>query len=125
AYQLKIDLLTKFNRANEVLPWMEKSSSADPLNVNLKMMLAQQYAAHKKTALAESTYLALADESPNEDIYRGLFGLPRPNAGRYILGQFDRAIQVATKKPPEAGNLRAGEQARAMLAVLRDDAAIA
>lgn len=125
AYQLKIDLLTKLKRANEVLPWMEKASSADPLNVNLKLMLAQQYVAHKKTALAESTYLALADEAPSEDIYRGLFRLSRPNAGRYILGEFDRAVKLASKDQAGPGSLRAGEQGRAMLAVLRDDAPIA
>jgi tetratricopeptide (TPR) repeat protein len=123
AYQLKIDLLTKLNRAKEALPWLEKTSKADPLNVNLKKLLAEQYAVHKQTALAEATYLALADDAPNDEIYRGLFRLPRPNPGRFILAQFDGAIQLASKK--EAGSLRAAEQGRAMLAVLREDAILA
>ncbi len=125
AYQLKIDLLAKLKRADEVLPWLETTANADRLNVNLKLLLAQQYAAHRKTALADEVYQSLADESPSDDIYRGLFRLPRPDPGRFILAQFDKTVQLAAQKPPEAGTMRAAEQARAMLAVLKEDAPIA
>jgi tetratricopeptide (TPR) repeat protein len=125
AYQLKIDLLTQLKRSKEILPWLEKTSVVDRHNVNLKLMLARQFAAEKKIVQADDVFQSLADDSPSDDVYRGLFRLQRPEAGRFILSQFDKAIRLASKKPPEAGSLRAGEQARAMIAVFREDAPIA
>lgn len=124
AYDLKIDLLTKLKRTSEILPWLEKTAIADRHNINIKLMLAKQYAAEKKIARADDVYQSLAEESPSEDVYRGLFRLQRPDAGRYILGQFDKAVRLGTKKPPEPGTMRAADQARAMISVFRDDAPI-
>lgn len=124
-YQLKMDILTQMKRANEILPWLERASLGDKHNVTLKLILARQYAAEKKLAQADDVYQALADDSPSEDVYRALFRLQRPDAGRYILNQFDKALRQANKKAPDVGNLRAGEQARAMLSVFKEDAALA
>jgi tetratricopeptide (TPR) repeat protein len=125
AYQFKIETLAKLNRSGDILPWLERASGADKHNVNLKLILAQQYALQKRVPQAEAAYLALADEAPSEEVYRGLFQLPRKNTGLFVLAHFDKAVKLASKKPIEAGSMRAGEQARAMLALLRDDAPIA
>lgn len=127
-YQLKIELLTKLGRSAEVLPWLEQASRADALNVNLRLLLAQQYAAGKKLDQAERVYKALTEESPTEDVYRGFFGLYRSTplvVGERMLTELDRAVRLASKKPPEPGTVRAADQARAMLAVLREDGELA
>lgn len=125
AYQLKIELLNQLKRGGEVVPWLEKTVQVDRHNVSLRLLLAKQYAVDKKFAQADDVYQSLADESPSDEVYKGLFRLQRPEAGRFMLGQFDKAIRLGTKKPPEAGSLRAAEQARAMLGVFREEAAIA
>lgn len=125
AYQIKIDLLKKLGRDSDVLNWLQGASKDDALNVSLKVLLANQYALRKMMPQAEATFEALAEDSPSEDVYRGLFRLERPQQGAYILRQLETAVSLATKKPAEAGTLRAAEQARAILAVLKDDAAIA
>lgn len=123
-YQLKIELLGKLGRSAEVVPWLEQASRADALNVNLRLLLAQQYAAGRRLDQAERVYQALAVESPSEDVYRGYFGLYRqaPKVlGERILAELDRAVVLGSKKAAESGTLRAADQARAMLAVLRED----
>lgn len=125
AYQIKIDLLKKLGREGETIAWLQGASKNDALNVTLKVLLANQYAQRKMTALAEATFEALAEDSPSEDVYRGLFKLERPQQGAYMLRQLETAVSLATKKPGEAGTLRAVEQARAILAVLKDDAVLA
>jgi tetratricopeptide (TPR) repeat protein len=120
AYQMKIDALNKLGRTAEVVPWLEQASRADALNVNLKMLLAQQYAATGAVDRAEQVYEALANDSPSEDIYRAYFKLYREHvkdAGQRMLQRFDVAVTAGTKKQGDG----ATAQARAMLTVFRDD----
>src|SRR5262249_30169105 len=111
-------------RKGAILPWLEQASRTDALNINLKMLLAQQYAAAGSLPQAEGVYEALIDDSPSEELYRAYFKLFREHkadAGQRMLERFNAALVLASRKPPEAGTPKAGSQARAMLAVLRDD----
>ena len=128
-YQIKIECLAKLNWRDKTLPWLEGAVVADPLNVNLKLILAGQYAEARQIVQAERLYKTLADDAPSEDVYRALFRLIKDGpagAGTRILVLFDKAVTLASKDdPPQAGSIRASEQARAMFGVFRDDPVVA
>lgn len=126
AYEMKIGLLEKVNKQAAVIPFLEEASRADANNVGLKVFLAKQYARGKQHAQAEKLYKALANESPNQDIYRGLFQLYQemPSAGMFVaLNLLDKALEDANnaKGPPGLP----AQQAKAMITALRDDGALA
>jgi tetratricopeptide (TPR) repeat protein len=124
-YKLRLDILGKLDRKAERLPWLEQISQADPLNVNLKMLLADEYAVAGMVSKSEGVYRDLVAESPSEDAYRAYFRLmfERDRTGNQkILECFDAALRLGSKKPPEQGTARAAAQARAMLSVLREEA---
>jgi tetratricopeptide (TPR) repeat protein len=122
---MRLDLLAKLGRNAEGLPWLEQKSQADPLNVNLKMLLATEYAAAGSNPKAIDVYKALVADTPSEEAYRAYFKLLSDTdraGGRKTLELLDAAMRVASKKPPIEGTARAANQFRAMLAVLREDA---
>ena len=99
--RLRLDLLAKLGRKAEGLPWLEQASQADPLNVNLKMLLASQYAAAGSSGKAADVYQALVAETPTEEAYRAYFKLLIDTdrvGSRKMLDQFDAAVHLGTPK---------------------------
>jgi tetratricopeptide (TPR) repeat protein len=127
AYDLKISLLQNLQREAEIIPWLEQASAQDHLNVALKLLLAGQYARSHRSDQAERLYQELATQSPSAEVYRGLFTLYK-EAGRSGM---ERALTLLNKSlgspdpKAKAASAAAPAQARAMIAALRDDAALA
>jgi tetratricopeptide (TPR) repeat protein len=134
-YKMRLDLLAKLGRKSEGLPWLDRTSQADPLNVNLKLLLGSEYAAAGSVAKAEAVYRALVADTPSEDAYRAYFTLlfeSDRNGNQQMLEAFDAALRLGSTKPeqvkppanapPPELIARAAGQARAMLSVLREDA---
>ncbi len=126
AYELKIALLDKLQRASEIVPWLEKAAATDQYNVGLKLLLAKHLALDKQLAQAEKVYLALADEAPTPEIYQGLFRVYQedPAGSACTLELLNRTIAKASSKALVPGTVLASNQAKAMIAALRDDAAL-
>ncbi len=126
AYEMKIGLLEKLKRQAAVVPWLEQASSADPNNIGLKVFLAKQYARTDQYKQAENLFKKLADESPNPDIYQGLFHLYQGDKSvgmRMTLDLLNSTIEEAAKSKGPPG--LAAQQAKAMIAALRDDSPLA
>jgi tetratricopeptide (TPR) repeat protein len=124
AYELKIALLKRLKRQDEIVPALERYVKDDPYNVDLKLLLARQYAAQGRVDKAENLYLTLASRSPSTDVYRGLFHLYTANArqgSNQILEMLDKALTTAAKKENGSAKRAAAAKARLMLVVLRDD----
>jgi tetratricopeptide (TPR) repeat protein len=126
AYELRIKLLRRLGRDGEVLPELEGYARRDRQNAALQLLLAGQYAAAGQPAPAKGIYDTLAKESPSPEVYRGLFTLYReqyPGGPGTVLELFDDAVShAAGPKNDGSGNPADAARARAMLAVLRDDA---
>jgi len=73
AYEFLIGLLRQLHRQKEIVPSLKAYSAADSKNVALRLLLARQCAASGNWPDAESIYLAMAEEGPTAEIYRGLF----------------------------------------------------
>jgi tetratricopeptide (TPR) repeat protein len=116
-YDLRVRILKKLDRDNEILPWLQDASDRDSHNLALKMRLAREFAGRGRRPDGERVYLQLAAESPAPDIYRELFQLYRKETrmGK-VLELLDSALLQAsgsTREPAPA------TQAGAMVAVLR------
>jgi tetratricopeptide (TPR) repeat protein len=130
AYELKITILKALGRDGAILPSLLRYVDKDPFNVNLRMLLARQYAGQRQPVQAEEQYLELARTSPTPEVYRGLFTLYREVGwmGK-ALTLLDEALAGAAGKENARGpaarkvppNPAAVAQARAMLVALRDD----
>lgn len=121
AYELKIDVLRRLNRAEAIVPWLERASGADRNNVGLKLLLAKQYAVARRFAPAEKIYSALADEAPSPEVFKGMFTLykSQPQDGMTkALELLNATVAKAKEKGPPG---LAAQQARAMIAALEDD----
>jgi tetratricopeptide (TPR) repeat protein len=127
AHELKIDVLTRLNRQNEVLPWLEKIALIDVHNIPLRHLLARTYLQHDKFRDAEHVFNKLAADAPSEEVYRGLFKIyERRGTGiTELFGILQKTIELAKKRPPQPGTALAGEQAQAMFNVLRQDGPLA
>src|SRR5262245_8645004 len=127
AHEFKINLLVKLKREPEILPWLEKATEADRFNMGLKMLLAQKYADAKRFAQAEKLYSALAEETSTPEAYQGLFRVHQHDVAgsRRTLELLDRALATAGQKPISPASAHAATQAKAMIAAVRDDAALA
>src|SRR5262245_33489588 len=126
AHELKIDLLAKLKRDPEIIPWLEKATATDRFNMGLKMLLARKYAAAKRFAEAEKLYLALADEAPAAEVYQGLFRVHQRDAAgsRRSVQMLDLALKTAAERSISPASAQASTQAKAMIAAVRDDAAL-
>jgi len=127
AYEMKVNLLTKLKRTDEIVPWLEKAAAADRYNIGLKLLFAKQCAQAKNLALAEKTYLGLAEEAPSEDVYQGLFRVYQQDAAasRRTLELVNRTLEQASQKPITPQSAQAATHAKAMVAALREDSALA
>jgi tetratricopeptide (TPR) repeat protein len=72
AYELKIKLLQKLGKENEIIPWLEQASRADSFNMGLKLLLAKTYASHSQGQQAETIFVDLVGKAPSAEAYRGL-----------------------------------------------------
>jgi tetratricopeptide (TPR) repeat protein len=127
-YELKIRLLDKLGRKDEIVPWLKQASVADKRNVGLALLYAQECRRADQPKEAERVYLSLAEQSPSAEVYRGLFLLyretPALGAGQ-ALALLDRTLKQARRQGKgQAGSL-APAQARAMLEAIRQDADLA
>jgi tetratricopeptide (TPR) repeat protein len=127
AYEMKMSLLRKLNRGDDIIPWLEKATTADRHNLGLKTLLANQYVQEKRLSQAEKLYLALAEDSPSDEIYRGLFRVYQRDAAGSVrtLDLLDRTLGVAARKPIAPATARAHTHAKAMIGALREDGELA
>jgi tetratricopeptide (TPR) repeat protein len=119
-YEMKITLLKKLDRADDVVPELEAASARDHHNLSLKLLLARECRKAGKTKRAEDIYTSLSRENPTVDVYRGIFALCKDDGAdgaARALDLFDGTVARAEKD----GALTEAAQARAMLGALRDD----
>jgi tetratricopeptide (TPR) repeat protein len=132
AYELKIGILKKLRRENEILPALEQAAARDEHNVQLHLLLARQYGRENRAVEAERLYLKLAETTPTVEVYRGLFTLHKEqNTAGKVLDLLDKTLRAASSKDDGEDDDQAAElsskaaaaaaRARAMLPVLRDD----
>ena len=125
AYQMKIKLLERLGRAEQILPWLEQACRTDAFNNPLRLLLAGRFVQARQLDRAEKVYLDMHAKAPDVEVYRGLFRIYRQQ-GRHgmekllqMLNKTFRAGQPTRRpKAPNAGQM----QGRAMLAALREDA---
>lgn len=124
AYELKINLLRTLQRSEEIVPWLERASKADPYNLGLKALMARQLGLAGQRAVAENLFLELTATSPSPQLYTGLFSLYQDGAGQEpakVISTVNEAIEAARQRPPIPNK---AAQAKAMIAALRLDASI-
>lgn len=129
AYELKITLLNRLGREQEVLPALQQAAQRDEHNVALQLLLARQYVRGRQWEDAKKLYLKLSDESPAPDVFRGLLALYSERAklqGREamadLLKLLDKNVSAAASKNDDRpGDAAAAARARGLIAVLRDD----
>jgi tetratricopeptide (TPR) repeat protein len=124
-YELKLKLLRRLNRGDEIVAALEEHSKKDPYHNALKQLLAREYQTAGRLAEAERTYLALLTV-PQPEVYRGLFSLYRQEGKRgtvKLLDRLDRAIKDATpdKEQNKVADSAQAAHVRAMLAGLREE----
>lgn len=125
AYELKVSLLKQLGRAGEVVPALKALADRDAHHLALHLLLAREYGAAGQIAEAESLYKALAQESPVPEVYHGWFELCRKNNRMgEMVALFDQAMARGTDTKERRGDRQAAAEARAMLAVLREDRAV-
>jgi tetratricopeptide (TPR) repeat protein len=126
AYELKIRILVGLQRGKEVVPALRQHATRDPHNLALQLLLAQQLAKEGQTVEAEQRFLAVANESPSPEVYRGLFQLYFSRTGGMAdaIQQLDRSLSRAVGRDGERGDVIEAAKARAMLVVLREDPAL-
>jgi tetratricopeptide (TPR) repeat protein len=124
AYELKITLLRKLERAGDIVPELEGACGRDAQNAALKLLLAREYRKASQPAAAERIYQRLLLDRATPDVYRALFDLlkddPRTGTAR-ALAMLDDAVKNGVDKDGKPGDAAAAARARAMLLVLRDD----
>jgi tetratricopeptide (TPR) repeat protein len=129
AYELRGTILQPLGRDAEILPALEGFAKRDAHNVALHLLLARQHARAGHVREAEALYERLANQTPTAEVYRGLFGLYQQNRQlgmTKVLRLLDEAIGKASKDGDRSsGDAQAAAQARAMLAALQEDVALA
>jgi tetratricopeptide (TPR) repeat protein len=126
-YELKVGLQRKLGRAADVVPGLQGAAARDPHNVGLKLLLAREQRKAGQAAAAEKTYEELLRKGPNPDVYRALFALYKEKelpGGEKVLERLDRAVRAGAGEKGKEGNASEASHARAMLVVLRQDAAL-
>ncbi len=122
AYALKIELLERLKLTQEILPQLRQHAEADPHNVALQLLVAEQYAKARNFGEAEVRYRRLLVQSPSPEAYRSLFALYKQQGQvhiRQILALLDQALAEATAKDRQEAS--AVSRARALLSALRED----
>lgn len=126
-YELRIDLQRLLGRERDVIADLEAASGRDPHNVALRLLLARELRIARRPGEAERIYKALLEHHVAPEVYRGLFDLLREQgyAGIVaILNTLDEALKTAADDDRGPVNPAHARRARAMLAILRDDAVL-
>jgi tetratricopeptide (TPR) repeat protein len=124
-YELKIALLEKLDRSKDILPWLSQAAKNDKFNVNLRLLLAEQYDRQGQPGQAVALYLDLAKENPKTAIYSKL--LQAYKKGNNLV----KALELINQKMDqvEGKDLVAANQAKlhvtALRAALQADPALA
>jgi tetratricopeptide (TPR) repeat protein len=122
-YQLRITLLKDLGRQAEIIPSLAQLVSLDRHNLELRLLLAEQYAAgsaHWNKAQRE--YEEIIRESPSARAFQGLFGiLKKQRKVEEILFSLDRSLAAANPQGKSPGDVSEAMKARAMLDALRQD----
>lgn len=123
AYEMRIELLKQLGREADILPSLRQLADRDEHNTALQLLLARQYAVADQRTEAERRFLKLTEESPQPDVYRGLFSLYKEQRRLdKVLDQVDRSVTAgAVKGDDTPGDAAAVVRARSMLLVLRDE----
>jgi tetratricopeptide (TPR) repeat protein len=116
-YELKARLLQSAGRGDQVLAMLTEATARDPNNGALRLLLAARYVADKQPNAAEEIYLALSNESPATEVYRGLFRLHRAE------GRMAETLRLFNAALAENDNEQ--RRARAMFTAIRDDEQLA
>lgn len=126
AYKEWIRVLRQLGNSDRVLPGLEQYAERDPLNVAVKLLLAQEYANQAQHEKAEAIYRTLMRTSPTPEVFRGWCRLgkqtPGASRGEKVLDILDEEIIGSAKSIGDIGIQSAAGQAHALLLVLRDDA---
>jgi tetratricopeptide (TPR) repeat protein len=126
AYRAKVKVLKKLGRGDEVPAVLERYALRDAQNAALKLLYAEQLGAAGRFADAERLFREMARSTADPDVYRGLFKLYAD--GRHLdrlLAELDDTLaKAAGKKDGDDGDPEAAARGRAMIVVLREDAAL-
>jgi tetratricopeptide (TPR) repeat protein len=122
AYEMKVALLEKLGRSQEILPALHRHSRQDPANQGLKLLLARQCARLGEGAEAEKLFLDLVEQSASPEAYHGLFLLKKEQGQpEKIIELLDAALAGAVGSDDKPADTAAAAKARSMLLVLRED----
>lgn len=126
-YALKIRLLQKSDKKADVLPWLEQICQKDRHNQELHLLLARQYLEHKRTAQAENLYKQMAEETPAEEVYQGLFHLyqSQEEFGAVRTLRLINETVARTEDANVVASSKAKAQVRAMVGAIRKDKGLA
>jgi tetratricopeptide (TPR) repeat protein len=125
-YELKLRLLRDLGRGNQIVAALEEYSRRDAYNAALKLLLGRELRQAGERGRAEKLYLELIKDSPSAEAFHGLFAVYQDEGKRglvKIVARFDDAVAAVSKKEEKARDISVeAAHARAMLAVLREDA---
>jgi tetratricopeptide (TPR) repeat protein len=123
-YELKINLQRKLRKHADIVPDLAAAANRDSNNLPLNLLLAREYRKAGRNNDAEALYKKLLERTLNPDIYRGLFELYKSQGqagAERILTMLDTSLDRAAGDDKKQGNATDAANARAMLAVLRDE----
>jgi tetratricopeptide (TPR) repeat protein len=122
-YQFLIRLLKQMGRDREIALSLEHYWQQDKPNVNLQLLLADQYAAEHRDGQAKEHYFKLIEQQPKVEYYRGLYKLfASEHNPRAALEQLDKYMAVLEdEKKPEEERANAGRHAKAIMSALREN----
>jgi tetratricopeptide (TPR) repeat protein len=124
AYRMKIKLLERLGREDQILPWLEQTSRADSFNNTLRLLLAERLVHARQLDRAEKVYLEMHAQSPEVEAYRGLFKIYKKEGKvgmEKLLRLVNTTLELANGDvPAKAGP--ATLQGRTMLPAVREDA---
>lgn len=127
-YELKIKLLRKLNRPAEIIPALEQACNRDKYNIGLKLLLAKELRLANRKTDAEHLCLELTRDRPTSEVYRELFAIfyeEGAPGGERALDLLNEAIDRGTARNNRLGDAAAADRARALLAALREEGALA
>ncbi|HTU21318.1 MAG TPA: tetratricopeptide repeat protein [Gemmataceae bacterium] len=137
-YELRIKIQKQLGREADIVPSLFRSATADRNNQALQLLLAREYRKAGQSGPARAIYERFLEQSPTVEVYRGLFQLYKEEGTRgadLLLVKLDQAIGNASgdsgkgkkaelKEAQREAAQRWAIHARAMLLVLREDAAL-
>lgn len=125
-YRLFVKLLQQLDRPRELAAEFEVLARADRKNVQLQLLLAEQYADAGRLAELQPLFAALLEAGPKVELYRDWFRhYQKNNRFDLVLRTLDERLAVASdKNKPEEERDQANAHARTMFAVLRNNPAL-